>query len=146
MVKLVGIFLLTLLSVQAFGQSTVQVDRYTSVRLGATEVQRDPLKAVVQLRFPAVVLNTRQAIDYVLDDSGYSLVDYELWSPAMNIMLDNPISIVHRDMSNTPMTLRDVLGVLSGEAFRVVQDPLRRKVSFVLKDEYRGLVGGMSSD
>jgi len=145
-VKLVGIFLLTLLSVQAFGQSTVQVDRYTSVRLGATEVQRDPLKAVVQLRFPAVVLNTRQAIDYVLDDSGYSLVDYELWSPAMNIMLDNPISIVHRDMSNTPMTLRDVLGVLSGEAFRVVQDPLRRKVSFVLKDEYRGLVGGMSSD
>ena len=146
MVKLVGIFLLTLLSVQAFGQSTVQVDRYTSVRLGATEVQRDPLKAVVQLRFPAVVLNTRQAIDYVLDDSGYSLVDYELWSPAMNIMLDNPISIVHRDMSNTPMTLRDVLGVLAGEAFRVVQDPLRRKVSFVLKDEYRGLVGGMSSD
>lgn len=138
--------MLTLLSVQAFGQSTVQVDRYTSVRLGATEVQRDPLKAVVQLRFPAVVLNTRQAIDYVLDDSGYSLVDYELWSPAMNIMLDNPISIVHRDMSNTPMTLRDVLGVLSGEAFRVVQDPLRRKVSFVLKDEYRGLVGGMSSD
>ena len=124
--------MLTLLSVQAFGQSTVQVDRYTSVRLGATEVQRDPLKAVVQLRFPAVVLNTRQAIDYVLDDSGYSLVDYELWSPAMNIMLDNPISIVHRDMSNTPMTLRDVLGVLSGEAFRVVQDPLRRKVSFVL--------------
>ena len=146
MVKLVGSFLLTLVRVQAFGQSTVQVDRYTAVRLGATEVQRDPLKAVVQLRFPAVVLDTRQAIDYVLDDSGYSLVDYELWSPAMNIMLDNPISIVHRDMSNTPMTLRDVLGALSGEAFRVVQDPLRRKVSFVLKDEYRGLVGGMSSD
>ena len=82
----------------------------------------------------------------MLDDCGESLVDYELWSPAMNIMLDNPISIVHRDMSNTPMTLRDVLGVLAGEAFRVVQDPLRRKVSFVLKDEYRGLVGGMSSD
>ncbi len=133
-------------SLQAVAGETVKIDRYTSIRLGASDTQRDPLKSVVQLQFPSVILNTEQAINYALDDSGYSVIEEALWSPEMKIMMANSLSIVHRDMTDTPMSLREILVVLAGTHFRLVQDPLRRKVSFVLLDEYRGLIGEQSHE
>ncbi len=133
-------------SLQAVAGETVKIDRYTSIRLGASDTQRDPLKSVVQLQFPSVILNTEQAINYALDDSGYSVIEEALWSPEMKIMMANSLSIVHRDMTDTPMSLREILVVLAGTNFRLVQDPLRRKVSFVLLDEYRGLIGEQSHE
>lgn len=120
----------------------IQTDRYTVVKLLPTESQLDPLAAVVQVRFPGQILNTEQAIHYVLDESGYELVSSDVWTPEMKIMLSNVLPVVQRDLSDTPMTVVNVLEVLAGQAFRVVRDPLRRKVSFELNPEYRGLIDG----
>lgn len=138
----IGSVFLGLLSMGLQAETFLPVDRYSSVRLGATETQLDPLRVIVQLRFPSLILNTRQAIDYALEDSGYSLVEREFWTPEMEIMMMNSLGMVHRDFTNSPMELRELLGVIAGQHFRVVQDPLRRQISFVLKDKYRGLIDG----
>ncbi len=143
--KLILVSLL-FISGAALSAEALEVDRYTSIKRGATQTQLDPLTAVVQLQFPGLIQTTEQAINYALEDSGYKVVEEALWTPAMRIMMSNPLSIVHRDMSETPMDLRELLSVLAGEPFRVIQDPLRRKVSFVLKQQYQPLIGNLSDE
>jgi len=110
--------------------------------LQATRAQMEPLDVVVQLKFPVNILRTEDAMNYILDDSGYSLIDPKLWTEEMQIMMNNTIAAIHRDMTATPMSVINMLGVLAGSHFRIVKDPLRRKINFVLEKEYRGLIDG----
>ena len=120
----------------------VVTDRYTVVRLAPEKYQVEPLTAVIQVKFPGQILSAEQAVHYILDESGYELVERSIWTPEMVIMLGNNLPLVQRDLTKTPMTVIDVLGVIAGPAFNVIRDPLRRKISFELKAEYRGLIDG----
>jgi len=120
----------------------LSTDRYTKLKLQATRAQMEPLDVVVQLKFPVNILRTEDAMNYILDDSGYSLIDPKLWTEEMQIMMNNTIAAIHRDMTATPMSVINMLGVLAGSHFRIVKDPLRRKINFVLEKEYRGLIDG----
>jgi type IV pili sensor histidine kinase/response regulator len=84
------------------------------------------------------VLTIENAIHYLLEESGFELIQKELRPKEMSIMLANRLPSVHRDL--TPMMLKDALNVLLGKHFRLINDPLRRKVSFVLLPEYKGLI------
>lgn len=136
-------FFVLFLCGHAVGDSgELQTDRYTVVKLLPTKTQLEPLSAIVQVKFPGQVLTTEAAVHYVLDESGYELVGQEVWTPEMKIMLASGLPVVQRDLSETPMSVLNVLEVLAGPAFRVVRDPLRRKVSFEINAEYRGLIDG----
>lgn len=120
----------------------IKTDRYTLVKLAPSVSLVEPLKTVVQIKFPGAVVTVGDAINYMLDESGYRVVDKGARTVEMEIMLSNALPAVQRDLTKSPMTIKSVLEVLAGPAFRVVQDPLRRLVTFELKNEYRGLIDG----
>jgi conjugative transfer region protein (TIGR03748 family) len=137
-----GLVLLLASKVGATELPVIKTDRYTVVQLAPSAALMEPLSAVVQLKFPGQVLTVQDAMNYVLDESGYALVDKVNWTPEMEIMLSRGLPVVQRDFSKSPMPIMSVLEVLAGPAFTVVQDPLRRLVTFELKAQYRGLIDG----
>ena len=135
MTTLVGVFLSSAL----FATEYVKTDLYTLVGQLPTEEQYDPLSVLIERKFPVTQFKSvEDAIHSVLDESGYELQPSELWPPEMRIMMGNRIPEIHREL--TPMTIKNALSVLAGRPFSLVTDPLRRKITFVLKNEYRGLI------
>lgn len=120
-------------------ENIIETDRYTIIKIAPSKVQLSPLEVVVDVAFPQQIITIEGAVNYLLDESGFELISKDLRTKELSIMLTNRLPVVHRDL--TPMMLKDALGVLLGKHFRLINDPLRRKVSFVLREEYKGLVG-----
>ncbi|MAD89086.1 MAG: hypothetical protein CMK64_05235 [Pseudoalteromonas sp.] len=119
----------------------VQISPYFETKIAPKPQQLDPLKSVIRVQFPAVsVISVKDAIEYVLDGTGYSIVSEQYWTEEMRIILEQKIAHTQRDLKDTPLKITDAIELVLGEPFIVISDPLRRKVSFVLKDEFRGLV------
>lgn len=136
-----NIFLVLFFAFSSFSYAEyTQVSRYLEVKMKAKQEQVNPLYSVVRVEFPVMIITVKDAIDYVLDDTGYEVVHEQLWTKEMSLILSAKISHTQRDLKNTPLKILDVIDLIVGEAFYVVRDPIRRKISVVLKDEYRGLI------
>jgi type IV pili sensor histidine kinase/response regulator len=98
----------------------------------------DPLSVNVEITFPPDVKTVRDAITYVLLNSGWVLALDKSNDDALAITLSRPLPQVHRKLSLMP--LRTVLQVLVGSYYVPVEDPLRRIYTFDLRDEYKGLI------
>lgn len=116
----------------------VATDRYTLIAPKPEAKEIDPLSVNVQLSFPPNVKTVRDAVNFVLINSGWVLALDKSNDDALSITLNRPLPQVHRKLSLMP--LRTVLQILVGEYFVPVEDPLRRIYTFDLKDKYKGLV------
>jgi len=116
----------------------VATDRYTLITPTPETKEIDPLSVNIQLSFPPSVKTVRDAVNFVLMNSGWVLALDKSNDEALGITLDRPLPQVHRKLSLMP--LRTVLQVLVGQYYVPVEDPLRRIYTFDLKDEYKGLV------
>ena len=105
-----------------------QVGRYRSVLAGPTDGQANLLSAMVNVEFPAGVSTVGAAVHYLLRGSGYQLAAEMAADPARSDLLGLPLPEGHRSLG--PMSLQDALETLGGPAFRLVEDPLHRLVSF----------------
>ncbi|MBB1333914.1 hypothetical protein [Pseudoalteromonas sp. SR41-6] len=123
-------------------ESYYQVSRYLESKMVAAPSQLNPLDSVIRIKFPMTIITVKDAIDYVLDDSGYEIVHEQFRTEEMSLILSAKIAHTQRDLSDSPLTILDVINLVVGDPFYVVRDPLRRKVSVILKDEYRGLIDG----
>ncbi|KZN63369.1 hypothetical protein [Pseudoalteromonas luteoviolacea] len=136
--------LATLLLATCFSVSAneyVEISPYFETKIAAKPQQLDPLKSVIRVQFPAVsVISVKDAIEYLLDGTGYEIVSKKYWTKEMSIILSAKIAHTQRDLKDTPLKVTDAIELVLGEPFIVISDPLRRKVSFVLKDEFRGLI------
>ena len=106
----------------------VQVGRYATVRAVPTVEQADLLAAQVMLRLPASVATVGQAVEYLLQSSGYRLAPQDTAEPSRTNLLNLPLPEPHRVLG--PMPLQTALETLVGPAFRLVEDPVHRLVSF----------------
>lgn len=106
----------------------MQVGRYSIWPVTATRAQVAPLSAIVAVRFPRPVQTVEQAVQHLLDGSGYRLAGAPD-SPAA-IMLAQPLPKVHRSLG--PLPLDQALQTLAGPVFQLVQDPLHRRIAFEL--------------
>ncbi|TVU70382.1 hypothetical protein FQP81_18170 [Pseudoalteromonas distincta] len=133
------IFIISILSscFSAYSE-TVKTDRYTSIVPTPKEREVDPLSVNIKLAFPPTVKTVKDAVSFVLINSGWVLALDKSNDDALMITLDRPLPQVHRSLSLMP--LRSVLQVLVGPYYIAVEDPLRRIYTFDLKDEYRGLI------
>lgn len=130
---------LTLLTVIATcNAEQIQTDRYTFVTPVPDKSEIDPLSVNVKLAFPPSVKTVRDAIDFVLINSGWVLALDKSNDDALAITLERPLPQIQRSLSLLP--LRTVLQLLVGPYYVPVEDPLRRIYTFDLKDEYKGLV------
>jgi conjugative transfer region protein (TIGR03748 family) len=130
-------FGIAILSASVHAEQVV-TDRYTLITPTPEVKEIDPLSVNIQLSFPPSVKTVRDAVNFVLMNSGWVLALDKSNDEALGITLDRPLPQVHRKLSLMP--LRTVLQVLVGQYYVPVEDPLRRIYTFDLKDEYKGLV------
>lgn len=106
----------------------MQVGRYSLWQAAPTEGQAEPLAVMVAVKFPKPVQTVGDAVQHLLDDSGYRLAGTP--GSASHILLAQPLPAVHRALG--PLRLGQALQVLAGPVFRLVQDPLHRRIAFEL--------------
>lgn len=130
------------LVVLALGVSThlyakeIRVGRYSTLNPVATAQERDPLSVVIEISFPAELVTVHHALLHVLRRSGYNLATGAVADPRLPDLLNASLPEVHRQLG--PITLRNALQTLAGDAWVLVEDPVLRLVSFELKAIYRG--------
>jgi type IV pili sensor histidine kinase/response regulator len=114
-----------------------QVGRYLTAENKPKSSQIDLLSQEFQVRFPSFVQTIGNAMEYLLKQSGYSLVPEDKRSTALKVALSKPLPAIDREFG--PMKLKDGLATLAGPVFILVNDPLNRMVSFNLSSKYSAL-------
>lgn len=142
MSKLITSVVLILALTSTFAQTvaTTSVGRYLSVQNKPLSIQRDLLSQTFHVRFPKSILTIGDAVQYLLNYSGYRLVIRSQQSHAVQTLLQLPLPQVDRDFG--PMSLQDGLKTLAGKAYQLVIDPVHRLVSFRLKPSYQSMFTG----
>ena len=116
-------------SVSSIG-TEVRVARYSLRGLQASRSQRDPMSALVQVRFAPRVRKVGEALAQVLLGSGYQLASADRQSAYFGLLKNVELPAVHRELG--PMTLREALKILAGAHWDLVEDPVHRLVAFDL--------------
>jgi type IV pili sensor histidine kinase/response regulator len=106
----------------------VTVARYSTVQPAPSLAQRDPLAATVFSVLPASVIRIGEAVETLLGPSGYRLASLLAAEAERAELLDLPLPEAHRTLG--PLPLRTALAILAGPAFRLVEDPVHRLISF----------------
>ena len=105
-----------------------QIDRYSELTAGPTLEQRDLLAVTVAVSIPNNIASLGGALRWILRDSGYRLAADSVVPPEVHSMLKLPLPAAHRRLGLMP--LKEVLALMVGPEFHIVQDPLHRLVSF----------------
>ena len=119
---------LALVSSSVASAAELQVGRYATVPASPTQEQVQLLSAIVDMAFPASVITIGQAVRYLLQPSGYRLSPQGASEPVRETLLNLPLPEPHRGLGAMP--LKTALETLAGPAFRLVEDPVHRLVSF----------------
>ena len=106
----------------------LQVGRYSLFATTPTEAQADPLQARITVQFPDRVRTVGDAVQHLLQQSGYRLAGSEATGPTSVYLMALPLPAVHRNVG--PMPLKRTLETLAGPAYRLVEDPVHRLVAF----------------
>jgi len=104
------------------------IGRYSEVSLLPSETQRDPLLSPVQTSVPDELTRIGDVVEWVLNPSGYRLAPAINATPERGALLALPVPVVHQSLEGLP--IRAALQTLSGPAFRLVEDPVHRLISF----------------
>ena len=106
----------------------IQVGRYSLFAATPTEAQTNLLEATITVQFPDRILTVGEAVQHLLQQSGYRLADPEATRPESTYLFALALPAVQRSLG--PMTLKRALETLAGPAFRLVEDPVHRLVAF----------------
>lgn len=115
-------------------EPVVRYGRYTLVSTLPDSGQRDLMAQIIDVNIPAnMKSNVRDAMQYVMDRSGYSLCSAD--TGHVNILYTRPLPAAQYKLG--PMTLRNTLQVLAGPAWQVKVDEVNRQVCYVLRPGYQ---------
>ena len=114
----------------------VTVARYSTVQPAPSLAQRDPLAAPVVSVLPASVTRIGEAVEILLGPSGYRLASPFAAEAERAELLNLPLRESQRTLG--PLPLRTALAILAGPAFRLVEDPVHRLISFERCDQAMG--------
>ncbi|AMB86042.1 pilus assembly protein PilL [Pseudomonas agarici] len=115
-------------------EPVVRYGRYTLVSTLPDSGQRDLMAQIIDVNIPANMHpNIRDAMQYVMNRSGYSLCAAD--TGHVNILYTRPLPAAQYKLG--PMTLSNTLQVLAGPARQVKVDEVNRQVCFVLRPGYQ---------
>ena len=119
----------------------VQINRYVEKSFPVSLEQQNPLAEVVDVVLPKNLVLVGHAIEYFLQNSGYSVEkSKDLEYGDQYIVFSQLIPNAHRMFNN--MRIEDVLQTLIGEAFLLEVNPITRKIGFRLKEGYQRYLPG----
>jgi type IV pili sensor histidine kinase/response regulator len=125
---------LAVVSFQVTYADTTQLGRYLTIDNKPKAAQLDLLSQEFQVRFPSSVQTIGDAMEYLLKQSGYSLISEAKRSAELKTTLSKPLPAIDRNFG--PMKLKDGLSTLAGPVFTLVNDPLNRVVSFEIRKQF----------
>lgn len=115
-------------------EPVVRYGRYTLVSTLPESGQRDLMAQVIDVNIPANMKpNVRDAMQYVMDRTGYSLCSAD--TGHVNILYTRSLPAAQYKLG--PMSLRNTLQVLAGPAWQVKVDEVNRQVCYVLRPGYQ---------
>lgn len=122
--------------------NTSMVGRYVTTLNEATADQVNPLLTVATFKFTPNIANVGQAVNQVLQYSGYALAPH-LGSAVQQTLL-KPLPYSVRELG--PLPIKDALSVLMGQnVFILVVDPLHRLVDFDVNPDIQNAIYPPSS-
>ncbi len=121
----------------------IQVGRYATVRAVPTLAQINLLAAPVTVQFPGSIDTVGKAVEHLLRPSGYRLAADSVADPGRAVLLGLPLPAIHRILG--PMALQRALETLAGPAYRLVEDPVHRLISFERCSRSRPVQTGTSN-
>lgn len=104
------------------------VARYSTVKPAPSLAQQDPLAAPVDSVLPASVTRIGDAVETLLEPSGYRLSSPLAADAERAELLNLPLPEAHRALG--PLPLRTALKILAGPTFTLAEDPVHRLISF----------------
>ena len=122
---LAGICAVASVNLQA---NDLQVGRYSLFATTPTKAQANLLEATITVQFPDRILTVGEAVQQLLQQSGYRLADPEAARPESAYLFALALPAVQRSLG--PMTLKRALETLARPAFHLVEDPVHRLVAF----------------
>jgi conjugative transfer region protein (TIGR03748 family) len=105
-----------------------QIARYSVIRPGPTPDQQDLLAMTAPRRLPDEIATVGDAVAWLLKPSGYRLAAPDRLSNEVKDLLNLPLPSAHREFEALPLT--EVIALLVGPAFVLVQDPVHRLMAF----------------
>ncbi len=142
---LIFVFNISLLFAQTNNKSKrTYVSGLRYVTNGPSREQADPLYVTVNVKFSRNIKTVGGAIKYVIARSGYHISSGNLSSKGTRLLMNLPLPHVQRRLE--PMTLRQALRVLIGEAYRIKVNPISRSISFGVKPKYEKMLSAAISD
>lgn len=117
--------------------SNTIIGRYLDVSNQPSAHQQDLLNQTFQMRFPPFVKTVGNAMNYLLQMSGYSLVSTNLLIPSVKQLMLLPLPESHCMLG--PLTVKEGLLTLAGKPFGLLVDPVHRLISFRLLAPYATL-------
>ena len=135
-----AILILLSLVLVANSNANILVNRYETVSTAPLLEQINPLLAIAEFKFPAQIQTVSDALDLVLHQTGYELVNDQKQSKYVQFTLKKPLPVTARNLG--PIKISDSLEVLMGKrVFQLVEDPINRKVDFKLRKEFANKTG-----
>lgn len=115
-------------------QSQTVTGQFLTTENSPVTAQQDLLKQTFQVRFPIQVITVGDAVEYLLQTTGYSLVKNKQQYPFAFEMLNAPLPNVDRSFG--PLTIEEGLQTLAGDHFQLIIDPVNRLIAFRLKPQF----------
>ena len=114
----------------------IQTGRYTYLSAKPRPEQINPLLTLIDVHIPEDINTVSASTNYLLQFSGYQLSQTVQPEPQVLALLRSTIPEVHRHFEQ--VVLRDALLALCGNGFRLVVDPVNRRVAFERDPNYAG--------
>lgn len=119
--------------------SRILESRYLTVQLGPEVAKTDLLKSIVDLRVPEKITTVGGALDFLLRPYGFQLddsheADEQPEAGEQYLLLVLTLPEPHRNLES--MTLMDALATLGGKSFRPLINPVKRSVSYQLREGF----------
>ncbi len=127
---------LCLLPIAAFA-GQIQIGRYLTAPDKPALSQQNPLEQIVSLTFPASIATIGDAVDYLLQSTGFKLLPAKYRTDEANELLKQKLPLNDRKFSS--VTVKNALLALAGYSYLLLIDPKHRYVSFTLKPEFAKL-------
>ena len=132
-----SLFVLTLWSSASFASNESQSDLpkeyrqnlsgYTQIIVDTDAEQKDPLIKVVSIEIPSSIVNTGQALNYVLYATGYQLKDLRETDKETLNLYSKKVPLVNRSFFRS--TVKQILQTMIGSAYDISIDHVSRTIT-----------------